>query len=105
MRILRFLKDRASHRSRRVGVGFMIQSGSGVERVILGMGYRGKTGMVSGVLYPVLFELFDESTCTNGTSESRVIGPRTDLVIDPADWSGCFCQEGEPTASLIRAAA
>lgn len=82
----------------------MIQSGSGVERVILRMGYRGKAGMVSGVLYPVLFELFNESTCTNGISKSEVIGPRTGLVIDRADWSGCFCQECESTVSLTRTA-
>lgn len=82
----------------------MIQSESGVGYAILAMGGRSKVEMVSGVLYPVLFEIFNESTCTNVAFQRKVIGPRTDLVIDPADWSRCFCQECESTTSLIRIA-
>ena len=78
----------------------MIQSGSGVGCAILTMGGQSKVEM--GVLYPVLFELFNESTCTNMAFQRKVIGPRTDLVIDPADWSRCFCQECESTTPLIR---
>ena len=80
----------------------MIQSGSGVGCAILAMGGQSKVEM--GVLYPVLFELFNESTCTNVAFKREVIGPRTDLVIDPADWSRCFCQKCESAPSLIRIA-
>ena len=80
----------------------MIQSGSGAGCAILAMGGRSKVEM--GVLYPVLFEIFNESTCTNAAFQRKVIGPRTDLVIDPADWSRCFCQECESKTPLIRIA-
>ncbi len=82
----------------------MIQSGSGAGCAILAMGGGGQSKVEMGVLYPVLFELFNESTCTNMAFQRMVIGPRNDLVIDPADWSRCFCQECESTTPLIRIA-